>query len=77
VSDDLQVGKWGVTANVVTAISDALEANELIKVCVSGCPSHFAVLRNSICPEQNNVASFEINENIPHLSCCHEYLLTR
>ncbi|KAH9542663.1 hypothetical protein CY35_13G019500 [Sphagnum magellanicum] len=29
-----QVGKWGVTANVVTAISDALEANELIKVRV-------------------------------------------
>ncbi len=51
MSDDLQVGKWGVTANVVTAISDALEANELIKVCVSGCPSHFAVLCISICPE--------------------------
>ncbi len=56
MSDDLQVGKWGVTANVVTAINDALEANELIKVCGSGCPSHFAVLCNSNCPEQNNVA---------------------
>ncbi|KAH8962671.1 hypothetical protein BDL97_05G113000, partial [Sphagnum fallax] len=29
-----RVGKWGLTANVVTAISDALEANELIKVRV-------------------------------------------
>ncbi len=45
MSEDLQVGKWEVTANVVTAISDALEANELIKVCVSACPSHFAVLQ--------------------------------
>ncbi|KAH9563389.1 hypothetical protein CY35_05G123400 [Sphagnum magellanicum] len=37
LGDDIcvhQVGKWGVTANVVTAISDALEANELIKVRV-------------------------------------------
>jgi hypothetical protein len=51
VSDNLQVGKWGVTANVVTAISDALEANELIKVHVSGCPSPFSDLCNSICPE--------------------------
>ncbi len=51
MSDNLQVGKWGVTANVVTAISDALEANELIKVCVSGCPSPFSDFCNSICPE--------------------------
>jgi len=28
----LQVGKWGLTANCITAISDALEANELVKV---------------------------------------------
>ncbi|XP_024370076.1 uncharacterized protein [Physcomitrium patens] len=29
-----QVGKWGLTANCITAISDALEANELIKIRV-------------------------------------------
>lgn len=29
-----QVGKWGLTANCITAISDALEANELVKIRV-------------------------------------------
>lgn len=30
----VQIGKWGLTSNCVTAISDALEANELIKVFI-------------------------------------------
>lgn len=29
-----QVGKWGLTTNCITAISDALEANELVKIRV-------------------------------------------
>lgn len=31
-----QVGKWGVTSTFVTALSDALEANEIVKVKVMG-----------------------------------------
>ena len=33
-SSVVQIGKWGLTSNCVTAISDALEANELIKVFI-------------------------------------------
>lgn len=36
-ADDLQVGKWGLTTNCITAISDALEANELVKVILFSC----------------------------------------
>jgi hypothetical protein len=39
--------------------------------CVSLPAPLILLFCNSICPEQNNVASFDINENIPHLSCCH------